>query len=62
VLILGKQVLYYVSHTSSLFCLAYFSNRVLVFFAWLTLDSDPLTSTSHIAGIIGVYHHAGLIF
>jgi hypothetical protein len=43
----------------SLLALVYFLDMVLHFFPSLPWDQVPLTYASHVAGMTGVYHHAG---
>jgi hypothetical protein len=56
-LLLARPVLYHLSHTSRPFCLVYFPERIYCFCLWLAWACDSPTSTSHIAGIIGMYHN-----
>jgi hypothetical protein len=54
---LGRQMLYYLNHSSSPFCLRYFSGRILSLYLGC-LNRDLSTYISHVAGMTDVFHHA----
>jgi hypothetical protein len=56
----ARQVLYCLSHTSSPFCLSYFSDRVSTL-CWNSLDCSPAIYASHLAAMTGMCP-LGLIF
>jgi hypothetical protein len=59
--VLVGQVVYHLSHVPSPFCFIYFQVEFCTFCPGLALDQEPPTSTSQVAGIIGVIHHTQLI-
>jgi hypothetical protein len=60
-LMLGRQVLYYLSHTLNLFfALVIFGEGVMVLPS-SSLDYRPLTYVSCVAGSTGMHHHASLV-
>jgi hypothetical protein len=47
---------------SAFSALVYFSVVSFTFCLGLALNKDPLTSASHVAGILDVHHHVQLVF
>jgi hypothetical protein len=56
--VLARQVLYYLSHTSSPFFFSYFSDKILQFHPKLASDYDPPSYATCIAGITGENYDA----